>query len=227
MREQIAPLAAAFTLAARRTCRKEASMLEGSTISSMIYPTLRINYCLLLLIRGLQSPGPGFFEPFPAYQTLPDTLFFSFPALADRCYCGLPPSAPRWGQVPGVVRRLKFPFDCCSDETDVRVRIRGIVVRIRHRNTAIRVRVVVATIDHTDGGSGYVVDVAVICRGGTRNGTHRNHVHIFAMRHGGNPDTGAHGTLTRRVLPSGIQMRHFPELPVSLGRSTPSIMSYL
>lgn len=124
-------------------------MLEGSTISSMIYPTLRINYCLLLLIRGLQSPGPGFFEPFPAYQTLPDTLFFSFPALADRCYCGLPPSAPRWGQVPGVVRRLKFPFDCCSDETDVRVRIRGIVVRIRHRNTAIRVRVVVATIDHT------------------------------------------------------------------------------
>ena len=100
----------------RRTCRKEASMLEGSTISSIIYPTLRINYCLLLLIRGLQSPGPGFFEPFPAYQTLPDTLFFSFPALADRCYCGLPPSAPRWGQVPGVVRRLKFPFDCCSDE---------------------------------------------------------------------------------------------------------------
>ena len=67
-------------------------MLEGSTISSMIYPTLRINYCLLLLIRGLQSPGPGFFEPFPAYQTLPDTLFFSFPALTDRCYCGLPPS---------------------------------------------------------------------------------------------------------------------------------------
>ena len=90
--------------------------MEGSTISSMIYPTLRINYCLLLLIRGLQSPGPGFFEPFPAYQTLPDTLFFSFPALTDRCYCGLPPSAPRWGQVPGVVRRLKFPFDCCSDE---------------------------------------------------------------------------------------------------------------
>lgn len=82
---------------------------------SMIYPTLRINYCLLLLIQGLQSPGP-FFEPFPAYQTLPDTLFFSFPALTDRCYCGLPPSAPRWGQVPGVVRRLKFPFDCCSDE---------------------------------------------------------------------------------------------------------------
>lgn len=116
MREQIAPLAAAFTLLPRRTCRKEASMLEGSTISSMIYPTLRINYCLLLLIRGLQSPGPGFFEPFPAYQTLPDTLFFSFPALTDRCYCGLPPSAPRWGQVPGVVRRLKFPFDCCSDE---------------------------------------------------------------------------------------------------------------
>ena len=90
--------------------------MEGSTISSMIYPTLRINYCLLLLIRGLQSPGPGFFEPFPAYQTLPDTLFFSFPALTDRCYCGLPPSAPRWGQVPGVVRRLKFLFDCCSDE---------------------------------------------------------------------------------------------------------------
>ena len=51
-----------------------------------------------------------------SYQTLPDTLFFSFPALTDRCYCGLPPSAPRWGQVPGVVRRLKFPFDCCSDE---------------------------------------------------------------------------------------------------------------
>ncbi|WP_230595581.1 hypothetical protein, partial [Bacteroides ovatus] len=33
--------------------------------------------------------------------------------------------------------------------TDVRVRIREIVVRIRHRDTAIRVRVVVATINHT------------------------------------------------------------------------------
>ena len=124
-------------------------------------------------------------------------------------------------------RRLNEPAAEGQTRTDERARIRGIVARIRHRNTATRVRVAVATIDHTAGGSGYVVDVAVICRGGTRNGTHRNHVHIFAMRHGGNPDTGAHGTLTRRVLPSGIQMRHFPELPVSLGRSTPSIMSYL
>ena len=80
---------------------------------------------------------------------------------------------------------------------------------MRHRNTAIRVRVVVATIDHTAGGSGYVVDVAVICRGGTRNGTHRNHVHIFAMRHGGNPDTGAHGTLNQ----AGTAVRH-PDAPL-------------
>lgn len=123
--------------------------MEGSTISSIIYPTLRINYCLLLLIRGLQSPGPGFFEPFPAYQTLPDTLFFSFPALADRCYCGLPPSAPRWGQVPGVVRRLKFPFDCCSDENRCSCsysRNRCAHSTSKHRQTGSRDD---ATIDHT------------------------------------------------------------------------------
>lgn len=85
-------------------------MLEGSTISSMIYPTLRINYCLLLLIRGLQSPGPGFFEPFPAYQTLPDTLFFSFPALTDRCYCGLPPLGTTVGTSPRCCTPIKISF---------------------------------------------------------------------------------------------------------------------
>ncbi len=60
----------------RRTCRKEASMLEGSTISSMIYPTLRINYCLLLLIRGLQSPGPASSNRFRPTKPYP-TLYFS------------------------------------------------------------------------------------------------------------------------------------------------------
>ena len=116
MRKQIAPLAAAFTFPAAKDLPERGlhvgrlhNLLDDMTNSAH-------KYLFLFLIRGLQSPGPGFFEPFPAYQTLPDTLFFSFPALADRCYCGLPPSAPRWGQVPGVVRRLKFPFDCCSDE---------------------------------------------------------------------------------------------------------------
>ena len=32
---------------------------------------------------------------------------------------------------------------------------------------------------------------------------------------------------TQRTVPSGIQMRHLPTLPLSFGRSTPSIMSYL
>jgi len=32
---------------------------------------------------------------------------------------------------------------------------------------------------------------------------------------------------TIRVVPSGIHIRHLPAFPLSLGRSTPSIMSYL
>ena len=46
--------------------------------------------------------------------------------------------------------------------TDARVRIRGIVARIRHRNTAIRVRVVAATIDHTDCSGAYPVHVGIV-----------------------------------------------------------------
>ena len=138
MREQIASGGCVYACC-REGLRKEASMLEGSTISSMIYPTLRINYCLLLLIMGLQSPGPASSEPFPAYQTLPDTLyFFSFPALLrDRCYCGLP-LGTTVGTSPRCCTPIKISLSIVvQTRTDVRVRIRGIVVRIRHRNTAI------------------------------------------------------------------------------------------
>ncbi len=62
-----------------------------------------------------------------------------------RCCWGLSPSAPLWGHVPSVVRRL-FDF---QTRADIRVRIRSIVIRIRIRHTAIRVRIVVPAIDHT------------------------------------------------------------------------------
>ena len=62
-----------------------------------------------------------------------------------RCCCGLSPSAPLWGHVPGAVRRL-FDF---QTRADIRVRVRSIVIRIRIRHTAIRVRIVVPAIDHT------------------------------------------------------------------------------
>ena len=80
MRKQIAPLAAAFTFPAAKDLPERGlhvgrlhNLLDDMTNSAH-------KYLFLFLIRGLQSPGPGFFEPFPAYQTLPDTLFFSFPA---------------------------------------------------------------------------------------------------------------------------------------------------
>ena len=84
-----------------------------------------------------------------AYQTLPDACFFSFPTLPGRCYWGLFPSAPRWGQVLGVVRRFEFPSIVVQTGTDIRVRVRGIVIRIRVRHTTIRIRIVVPTKNHT------------------------------------------------------------------------------
>ncbi|MGG6545710.1 UNVERIFIED_CONTAM: hypothetical protein NY100_09895 [Prevotella sp. 15_C9] len=57
----------------------------------------------------------------------------------------MPPSAPHWGLIPIVVRRLIVG----ETRADVRIRIRGIVTRIRVRHTAIRVGVIVTAIDHT------------------------------------------------------------------------------
>ena len=107
-------------------------------------------------------------------------------------------------------RRPNEPTAEGQTRTDARARVRSIVIRIRARNTAIRVRVVVATINHTAGGSGYIVDIAIMRRGGTRNGTHRNNVHILSVCHGGDPDTGAHGTLYQ----AGTAVRH-PDTPLA------------
>ena len=72
-------------------------------------------------------------------------VFFSFPdksAIAVAHY----PSARPWWHVIDVVRRLKV-LVVCQTRPDVRVRVRSIIIRIRH--AAIRIRVVVATINHT------------------------------------------------------------------------------
>ena len=65
---------------------------------------------------------------------------------SSRCFCcGSFPSALHRGHVPIVVRRLIVG----ETRADVRIRIRGIVTRIRVRHTAIRVGVIVTAIDHT------------------------------------------------------------------------------
>ena len=150
MREQIAPLAAAFTLAAAKDL-PEGSLHVGrlhDLLDDIPNPAHKLLF-IAFNTGPFNPPGPASSNRFRPTKPYPTLYFSVFRPLRTAVTAACPPPAPRWGQVPGVVRRLKFPFDCCSDETDVRVRIRGIVVRIRHRNTAIRVRVVVATIDHT------------------------------------------------------------------------------
>lgn len=63
------------------------------------------------------------------------------------CFCrGLSPSVRYRGTRPSLPwNRLIV----CQTRTDIRVRSRSIVIRIRVRNTASRIRVVVAAIDHT------------------------------------------------------------------------------
>lgn len=94
---------------------------------------------------SLPVTGSGFFEP----CSLPNPArALDVPAFRTgimRCCRGLPLSAPRWGHVPGDVRRLEV----VQARPDIRVRIRSIVIRIRVRHAAIRIRVVVAAIDHT------------------------------------------------------------------------------
>lgn len=56
------------------------------------------------------------------------------------------------GHVPIVVRQKIFKTNVNIDRKprpDVRIDVRGIVIRIRIRHTAIRIRVVVRPIDHT------------------------------------------------------------------------------
>ena len=102
---------------------------------------------------GLPFPGPDFFEPPAAYQTLsPEHVIFqlSNPFQYSKNWKGL---LLLWLVSLGttVVTR----HHCCTPivlvfqtGADIRIRIRSIVIRIRIRYTAIRVRIVVPAIDH-------------------------------------------------------------------------------
>lgn len=110
------PLAAAFTLAAAKDL-PEGSLHVGrlhDLLDDIPNPAHKLLFIafntgpsiprarLLRTVSGLPNPTRHF--------------IFQFSGPCGPLLLRLAPSAPRWGQVPGVVRRLKFPFDCCSDE---------------------------------------------------------------------------------------------------------------
>lgn len=80
------------------------------------------------------------------------TLYVSVFRGCPRCYCGSFPLAPHRGHVPVVVRQNFFKTNTlivCKPRTDIRIHVSGIVIRVRIRHTAIRIRIVVRPIDHT------------------------------------------------------------------------------
>ena len=150
MRKQIAPLAAAFTFPAAKDLPERGlhvgrlhNLLDDMTNSAHKYLFLFFNTGpsiprarLLRTVSGLPNP------------TRHSIFQFSSPekaAVTEACFLGT-----TVGTSPRCCTPIKNFFSIVvQTRTDVRVRIRGIVVRIRHRDTAIRVRVVVATINHT------------------------------------------------------------------------------
>ena len=70
---------------------------------------------------------------------------------------------------------------------DIRERIRSIVIRIRERHAAMRIRVAVAAIDHTAYTGGDILNVSIIGRRTSHECACWHHVHIQAMPYAGYP----------------------------------------
>ena len=94
-------------------------------------------------------------------------LMFQLSTSSRGFCCGSFPSAPHRGHVPIVVRQNNFKTNVNIDRKprpDVRKDARGIVIRIRIRHTAIRIRAAARPKDHT-GQAAALVEVIVVVRG--------------------------------------------------------------
>lgn len=114
-----------FRLLLRNTVFMASSILESSTISSIILSSLH-----MIIKLAFNSPGRASSKK-NSYQTpLPCALFFPFPAVNGCCWRGSFLLAPRRGHVPTVVRqslrlmRFFFILIVCKPNADVRIRVR-------------------------------------------------------------------------------------------------------
>ena len=114
-----------FRFLLRNTVFMASSILESSTISSIILSSLH-----MIIKSAFNSPGRASSKK-SSYQTpLPCALFFPFPTVNGCCWRGSFLLAPRRGHVPTVVRqslrlmRFFFILIVCKANTDVRVRVR-------------------------------------------------------------------------------------------------------